>query len=715
MALLRDTAQVVKNNICFCALLCLSVSVFGLSKVQTISYQDSLKQLVSTQNKSTSKAENLLLLSKSYFGVNFKLCEQYAIQAARLSTEIKDDKNKAKAYLLAAETTLYIGNLTEGLDYLLKAENVYLKLNDSLGLAQVIKIRGIIQMNSADYGPALVSFEKAADLFVDVKNKPGEALCLMDIGIIYYYLGDYDKAAEYYFKSLNIAQEIGNQKSIAYAENNIANLYYLQKKHSESIELFEKCLATGKTLKDNILIADCEYYLALNYMETNALDKSLSYCQNALSIDSAQGNYRGIATKNLLLGDIYIKQKQFTKAKEKVVVAHHYANKTDDSIQVLANCMMKLGEINLLLNQKKEAKANLLKAINLSQKGKLRQILFEAYKRLSEVYEGENDLKNSLKYHKLYVLHKDSAINEKNNKSINQLAAIYKDEQKKSEIARLNTLSELQEKNIALEKFKSSKKSQQNLFLLIGLLGVILILGILFKSYKNKQKSNQILHHQKEAITKKNEEKELLLKEIHHRVKNNLQVISSLLSLQSNKVTDINALTELKEGQNRVKTIAMIHQKLYQHQDISKVVFQEYCEELLSYLRTTFQLPNKLIDIKVDANNVLLDIDTAVPLGLIINELVSNCFKYAFINQDEGEIRVQLCYMDKAEQKIKLTVSDNGAGLMDNFDLIKVDSLGLKLVRMLSLQLDGFVDYKNVNGAHFTILVSNTELRKLNE
>lgn len=686
---------------------------FSLNAQET--FQDSLENIISTQEESLNKVKNLYSLSKSYFGENFKLCEMYALEAGAISIKLKDQKNIAKSYLLSAEATIYLGNLQDGLGYLEKAESAYGILQDSFGLANVIKIRGIIQMNTADYGPALSSFERAAEFYISVKNKPGEALCLMDIGIIYYYLGDYDKAAEYYFKSLNIAQEVGDKKSQSYAENNIANLYYLQKKHTESIELFEKCLAAGIEAKDKVLIADCEYYLALNYLEINELSKSLSYCKRALKIDSCQGNYRGIATKNLLLGDIFIKKGSFKRAKEKVDLAYLFASKTDDSIQVLANCMMKLGEINLHLNQRKEAKNNLFTAIELSKSGKLRQILYEAYKRLSEVYEKENDAKNSLKFHKLYVAHKDSAINDKNNKSINQLAAIYKDEQKKSEIARLNTLSQLQENNIALEKAKSSKKSQQNVFLILGLLGLLIILGILFRSSRNKQKRNLLLQKQKEAITKKNEEKEILLKEIHHRVKNNLQVISSLLSLQSNKVTDLNALSELKEGQNRVKTIAMIHQKLYQHEDIAKVNFHEYCEELLAYLRTTFQLPGKEIEILVKAENVLLDIDTAVPLGLIINELVSNCFKYAFTNQEKGKIEVSISFLDKKEHKLQLIVSDNGMGIEENFDISKVNSLGLKLVRMLSLQLDGTVICENSNGAQFTVQVSNSELRKLNE
>ena len=227
-------------------------------------------------------------------------------------------------------------------------------------------------------------------------------------------------------------------------------------------------------------------------------------------------------------------------------------------------------------------------------------------------------------------------------------------------------------------------------------------------AYKKVQSKNLKL---KKSLDKN----ETLMKELHHRVKNNLQVISSLLNLQSYNIEDPSALSAVKEGKNRVKSIALIHQKLYQTNNLSEVNFSDYINELTVYLKNIFRNPDQNIIINIERSEVMLDIDTAVPLGLIINELVSNSFKYAFKNKTEGNITISISYIDKTRQKLKLIVNDNGIGLPENLDIEETSSLGLKLVTMLTKQLDGEVYYENNNGASFNIEISNTDLRKQSE
>ncbi|BAZ10695.1 signal transduction histidine kinase [Calothrix sp. NIES-4071] len=195
-------------------------------------------------------------------------------------------------------------------------------------------------------------------------------------------------------------------------------------------------------------------------------------------------------------------------------------------------------------------------------------------------------------------------------------------------------------------------------------------------------------------------EKEVLLKEIHHRVKNNLQVISSLLRLQTRYIKDEEALDILRDSQNRVRAMAMIHESLYQSSDLGKIKFSEYIRNLSNNLARGYLL-NKNIKINLQIHQVQLRIDTAIPCGLIINELVSNALKHAFINTDCGMIYIE--FLDLGNSKYSFSVSDNGIGVPNDIELRRNQSLGLQLVWSLVEQLEGSIVFNNQLGTSFTI------------
>ncbi|RJQ24319.1 MAG: PAS domain S-box protein [Nitrospiraceae bacterium] len=196
-------------------------------------------------------------------------------------------------------------------------------------------------------------------------------------------------------------------------------------------------------------------------------------------------------------------------------------------------------------------------------------------------------------------------------------------------------------------------------------------------------------------------EKEVLLREIHHRVKNNLQVISSILHLQSGYVRDEQSLMTLRESSNRIDMMALIHEKLYQSKSLSKIDFREYIGELITSLFLSHGVNMEKIKPEINAEGIFFDINTAIPCGLIIHELVSNCLKYAFPGERSGKITAGL-YSD-GEGRFTLTVSDDGIGLPEDFDLNKAGTLGLKLVAALTGQLDGTVNVIRNKGTTFKI------------
>jgi two-component sensor histidine kinase len=206
-----------------------------------------------------------------------------------------------------------------------------------------------------------------------------------------------------------------------------------------------------------------------------------------------------------------------------------------------------------------------------------------------------------------------------------------------------------------------------------------------------------------EGLKESLQEKEALLKEIHHRVKNNLQVICSLLNLQLGRIEDSDALRMLRESQDRVRSMALIHEKLYRSQDLARVDFGSYLRDLTNHLMNSYRTESARVGLKITADAVPLSIDKAVPCGLITNELISNALKHAFPNGRDGEIRVRL--RSERDQRLTLSVADNGVGLPSDLDLDAAETLGIQLIRVLTSQLDGTarLDSSHENGTEVSI------------
>lgn len=289
------------------------------------------------------------------------------------------------------------------------------------------------------------------------------------------------------------------------------------------------------------------------------------------------------------------------------------------------------------------------------------------------------------------------------NKQVNLIKKIYSEDLSET-LANHKTELAVKGKEIEIANEKEKVKIYS---IVASLIGFFLIVSLL--TIRKIRKQSRELSSKNKLIKKTLKEKELLVKEVHHRVKNNFQIVSSLLELQSKGIEDEKALELANEGKNRVKSMAIIHQKLYQNKN-GLVDFDEYIQLLVKELTAIYDSKNK-VKTSIETKNMKFDVDTAIPLGLIINEIITNSYKYAFDDNKENHLHISI---DKNEKNdYKLIIEDNGPGISDQLNLKKVKSLGLRLINRLVKQLHGSVNLTNKNGARFEIIFKDIASRQL--
>ncbi len=271
------------------------------------------------------------------------------------------------------------------------------------------------------------------------------------------------------------------------------------------------------------------------------------------------------------------------------------------------------------------------------------------------------------------------------------------------------SLADFKVENAVEDKQKEVEYAQEKSKLysvILILVGIFLIIS-LFIIRKIMRQSKE-LSRKNNLIEKTLKEKELLIKEVHHRVKNNFQIVASLLELQTQGIADEKALELVNEGKNRVKSMALIHQKLYQN-DSGLIDFNEYLKLLTRELATAYKLKNN-VETTIQSENMFFEVDTAIPLGLIINEIITNAYKHAFHDQKDNKLWIAI---HKESENYKLTIQDNGLGISEDFDIKKAKSLGLVLINRLVKQLQGSLRQFNENGAKFEITFKDNYARRL--
>jgi two-component sensor histidine kinase len=315
------------------------------------------------------------------------------------------------------------------------------------------------------------------------------------------------------------------------------------------------------------------------------------------------------------------------------------------------------------------------------------------YRWLISIDSALGDKASATAHYEKYTQLLDSSFKVTKIRQAEELQVMYETQEKQDQITLLNEQAILEKANLKQARLVKN-------LTLAGIAAVIIIAGLLYWQNRLKQKNNKIITHKNDQLQKLLTDREWLLKEIHHRVKNNLQIVMSLLNSQAIYINNDAAFTAIQDSKRRVYAMSLIHQKLYQSDNIASIAMPEYINELVNHVQDSLDTRSRIV-FEQDIEPLDLDVSQAIPLGLIINESIVNAIKYAFPHDREGMVHISLQH-DGADHLL-LKISDNGVGLPADLDIMENNSLGLDLVRGLAKQLKGRFNITSNNGLHITI------------
>lgn len=506
-------------------------------------------------------------------------------------------------------------------------------------------------------------------------------------GHLYTYMDDHERALESFFSSIDWLETHEMDSGLLAANHaNIGGIYYRIYMAEEALDHLGKAeqlfLAIGKPHSLGGVYA----YRAGVYSMEGDFERALADLQRSTAIDRETGSHSNMAMGLTNIGLHYLTKPDFDSAR-------HYFNLAQATVEQryedrsYVHLYKGLGQFCLDREDFSAGVDTYLEILNDSTVRMSEYDEMEFRQGLADAYRGAGQLDSAYAELVRFGILRDSVVGEEQMQALANLKTQYQTREQQVKIVQLEAEQALVEQGIELRNTVIFAAAA-------GLILLAILAFILFSRYRLKATANA--------------EKELLLGEIHHRVKNNLQMISSLLNLQSHQLKDEQAKTAVQEGRNRVKAMGLIHLHLYQHDQFAHIHMPDYVQALCEQLERSYVAPGVQVDIATEVDALNMDVESAVPIGLVLNELVTNALKYSVPNNPEP--RLQITLRKPAADHLVLLVSDNGPGLPDDFAIETASSFGLKLVRSLTRELKGELSMTSENGAQIQLIIKRFTL-----
>lgn len=599
-----------------------------------------------------------------------RLYEQAAVQYRKAG----DKKSEAYALRMTGDCYHCWGKFTEALVILHKTLALY-KETGRKDLQGLYDLLGIIATSKGDYSLGM-TYGLMAVRTAEEQHDSSLQLCTIynRLGITYYQLGDYNQALECAGKALKIANRFKDTASILIVTTNVVATYLKTGRPAAALKLLNNIVAIYKQpiFKDRLWISA---NMVKCYTEMGDYDKAKTFIPHlqALSIQMSAYNYYQTMIYDALI-TYYLATRQYGSAS-------YYC-----SLQ--SEVCKRIGLVSVLSHN------------------------YLCW------FQADSALKNypaAIRHYQEYKIMNDSLFHVAKAGQIARLQVQYDMDKKDKDIRLQQQNIELLTRQGLLQQSALQQAKLTRNVIISGAVMLLLLLVLGFNRYQLKQLSNKQLQQKQDEIYKQNRslqeliasqdkllgEKEWLVKEIHHRVKNNLQIVMSLLNTQAAYLHDADALEAISESKHRMQAISLIHQKLYQSENMALIDMQTYIRELIGYLKDNFDGVQRIyFDLQIAP--VKLDVSQAVPVGLILNEALTNAIKYAFPKSENGTVVISLQYL--LDGGLTLIVSDNGRGFPPGFDVVAQGSMGTRLIETLAEQLEGTIDIRGERGV--SVIVS---------
>ncbi|HTJ53238.1 MAG TPA: tetratricopeptide repeat protein [Cyclobacteriaceae bacterium] len=557
--------------------------------------------------------------------------------------------------------------------------SIHISTSDKILTASSLDCMGVAYNFKGFPDSSIVYYNRALSYYAQLRDTAHAIVIENNLAIIYKNKGLYEDALESAFGALTKLEKLPPDRTLASCYNTIGGVYEQIKDYSNSILYYKKALTVRKSIDYKKGIGQSYNNLGEVYSRLKRYDSALFYLSRSLEVKKEIQDQKAIGTTLNFIGEVYMALGQLSDAepyfKQSLAIKKESGERVGEA-EVLNN----LGKLKLKTNDLENAEALLNEAeVLIREAGALDDLRINLELKVLLFTKKPNPVK-ALKYAEELLLVKDSLLSREKTQSLMTMQARYESEKKEQQINSLEQASIVQKAEIETKRLWIQS--------LIVTAGLIFVIGVLlFYSYRLSQRSKRKV--------------EILLKELHHRVKNNLQILSSVLSLQSQYVKDDDTVQVIKSSEGRVNTMALIHKKLYSDDRNRTINMQEYIHELCGYLLHTYGYTNDTITLDIQINNVTVDVDKAIPIGLILNELISNALKYAYIKQDQPQLKIGLTLHHQHE--LVLELRDNGIGISENKREQTSQSFGLKMVDTLIKELKGKLLLINDSGTVYFI------------
>jgi two-component system, sensor histidine kinase PdtaS len=568
------------------------------------------------------------------------------------------------------------------------------KDNYKKGKGESFNNLGNLYFVKSNYDSALVNYLQGLKFFKEIKDTLLISTSYLNIAMIYNKQDKYVESYKLNFAALKLQEKLGNKENLFYAYHNLASLLYKYNKINKAKTFYEEAKNIALEINRSDLVARSLNNLANIYIDEGDFDVALKCLSTSLKINLENSNKRSLGFTYGTIGNVYEAQKNYDEALINILKSNEIFEELGEKFYVAVG-NFNIGNLLLSIKKPKEASRYILEAQKIAMELNKMDIVLQCEKKLSQIYQDANDYKMAFHHQLLYDSLKEKSIIESNQKVLEELQVKYETEKAEKEILFLK------EENAQQALLNQEDKAYKN-YLYMGMVVLVFAGAAVTRRYKEYKKNNQkleaLVKERTAVIEAKKKEVELMLQEIHHRVKNNMQLIKSLVNLQLKFKPKISANDLAEELKIKIDCMAVIHNKLYKASDLSGLSSREYFSELFQYLSQSFK--SSYVKFESDIEDFKLSIDKMVPCGLIINELVTNAYKHNFDNNSNKG----LIYFNfrKENDKYVLTVKDNGLGIQD-FEVSNISTLGLSLIYDLAGQIDGQVTISNNNGAEVFI------------